>query len=110
MYRNVVSYTQNGQDYVWETTWNEKGERIELVTPVNPYLYFEDKNATSSKDKSIFGKPLRFLDFNSSFDRKKWMEDNKNIMLFDKLSTTKQYLIDKYWKEDITSHTSQRIL
>lgn len=104
MYRNVVSYTENGQDYVWETTWNEKGERIELVTPVNPYLYFEDKNATSSKDKSIFGRPLRFLDWNSSFERKKWIEENKDIMLFDKFSTTKQYLLDKYWKCDVTSH------
>ncbi len=43
-YRNVCTYTKNGQQIVWESTWDSNGNRIELETPIDPYLYYEDIN------------------------------------------------------------------
>ena len=48
MYRNLASYTKRDpatgkrQTYVWEATWDENGNRVEIETPVNPYFYVED--------------------------------------------------------------------
>ena len=100
MYRNVVSYRKNGKEMIWETTWDADGNRIELNTPIKPYLYFEDRTFTKAKAKSMFGKPLRYLEFESSYDRKRWIDENKNIRLFEKLSPAKQYLLDKYYGKE----------
>ena len=96
-YRNVCSYTKQGRTIVWESTWNTNGERIEIETPIEPYLYYEDINFKESKDKSIYGKPLRFLKFNNTYDRNEWIKSSKNIPLFEKFTPEKQYLIDKYY-------------
>ncbi len=97
MYRNVCSYSKQGKTIVWEATWDKNGNRVEIETPIEPYLYYEDVNFKDSPDKSIYGKPLRFMKFNSSFERNEWIKTSKNIPLFEKFSAEKQYLIDKYF-------------
>ena len=96
-YRNICSYTRQGKTIVWESTWDKNGERIEIETPVEPYLYYEDVNFKDSKDKSIFGKPLRFLQFQNTYERNEWIKSSKNIPLFEKFTPEKQYLLDKYY-------------
>lgn len=48
------------------------------------------------KYKSMFGKPLRKMVFKNNYERKKWIETSKNVPLFEKLSPTRQYLLEKY--------------
>ena len=99
MYRNLCTYTKAGIQYVWESTWDEDGNRIEIETPIEPYLYYEDTNIKPEdvKYKSMFGKPLRKMIFRTNYERSKWIETSKNIPLFEKLSPTKQYLLNKYF-------------
>lgn len=98
MYRNLATYTRAGVQYVWESTWDDNGNRIEIETPVEPYLFYEDGNIKKEdmKYKSMYGRPLRKLEFKTNFERSKWIETSKNIPLFEKLSPTKQYLLNKY--------------
>ena len=95
MYRNLVSYTKSGVQYIWESTWDEDGNRIEIETPIEPYLYYEDINS-KSEIKSMFGLPVRKMVFKTNWERSKWIETSKNVPLFEKLSPIKQYLLNKY--------------
>ena len=98
MYRNLATYSRQGVQYVWESTWNAEGERVEIETPIEPYLFYENTNIKPEdvKYKSMFGKPLQKMVFKNNFERKKWIETSKNIPLFEKLSPTRQYLLNKY--------------
>ncbi len=96
-YRNVCSYTKNGQQVVWEATWDSQGNRIEIETQVEPYLYYEDVNCKDSQYLSMYKKPLRFIKFKNSFERNEWIKASKNIPLFEKFTPEKQYLLDKYY-------------
>lgn len=83
---------------MWESTWDESGNRVEIETPVDPYLFYEDKymDSTKVKYKSMFGNPLRKVIFHSAYERSQWIDKSKNIPLFEKLSPTRQYLLNKY--------------
>jgi DNA polymerase elongation subunit (family B) len=98
MYGNLATYTRAGVQYVWESTWDEDGNRIQIETPIEPYLFYEDSNIKpeNTKYKSMFGKPMRKMVFKTNFERSKWIESSKNIPLFEKLSPTRQYLLEKY--------------
>ena len=106
MYRNLVSYTKSGVQYIWEGTWDENGNRIEIETPIEPYLYYEDINS-KSEIKSMFGLPVRKMVFKTNWERSKWIETSKNIPLFEKLSPTKQYLLNKYLGMEHTEEFSK---
>ena len=96
MYRNLISFTRSGLQYVWQATWDETGKRIEVETPINPYLYFEDRNADGTY-KSLFNKPLTKKIFNTDWERREWIQKTPNIPLYEKLSVIRQYLLDKYF-------------
>ena len=96
-YRNVCSYTKNGSQIVWEATWDSNGNRVEIETPIEPYLYYEDVNYKESPYLSMYKKPLRFIKFKNSFERSEWIKTSKNIPLFEKFTPEKQYLLDKYY-------------
>jgi len=46
---------------ITEFTWDEDGNRVEVTTPIRPYLYYEDKVNGSKSDLSMFGNPLTKL-------------------------------------------------
>ena len=106
---NVVTYTRAGVQYVWESTWDENGNRIQIETPVEPYLFYEDSNIKSEdiKYKSMFGKPMHKLTFKTNWERNKWIETSKNIPLFEKLSPQRQYLLNKYFGLEQTDEFSK---
>ena len=96
MYRNLVTYGKSGLQYVWQATWDKNGKRVEKETTIDPYLYFEDKNADGTY-KSIFNKPLTKKVFNSEWERREWIQKTPNIPLYEKLPVIRQYLLDKYY-------------
>ena len=96
MYRNLITYAKGGLQYVWQATWDQNGKRVVEETTIDPYLYFEDKNADGTY-KSLFNKPLTKKVFNTDWERREWIQRTPNIPLFEKLSVIRQYLLDKYF-------------
>lgn len=74
-------------------TWDENGRRIIRDMPYKPYFYMEDARG---KDKSIFGTPLIKREFNTPFERSKFIEDARLTRLFENLKPAQQFLIDNY--------------
>jgi DNA polymerase elongation subunit (family B) len=97
MYRNVCTYTKGGKQVIWECTFDEHGNRIELESEIKPYLYYEDVNFKDATQKSMNNKPLRYIEFSNNFERSEWIKTSQNTPLFEKLSPIKQYLLNKYY-------------
>ena len=74
-------------------TWDENGQRIIRDIPFKPYLYIEDPRG---KYKSIFGTPLIKREFNTPFDRTKFIEDSKLTRIFENIKPAQQFLIENY--------------
>lgn len=132
MYRNLASYTKRDpatgkrQTYVWEATWDENGNRVEIETPVNPYFYVEDistgkdsitNTISISKEndentnscvvdqycaKSMFRTPLTKFTFNTTAERSAALAKIYEIPVYEKLAPTKQYLLDKYCGQEFS--------
>jgi len=106
MYRNIATYTRKSiihsktvkQQYVWMSTWDADGNRIEIEEPVRPYLYFEQSSLKKDNidGMSMYNVPLKKMSFDNSVDRSKFIENSKGIPLFGKLSPTKQFLQDRF--------------
>lgn len=74
-------------------TWDENGQRITREMPFKPYFYIEDSRG---KAKSIFGTPLIKREFNTPFERNKFIEDSHLTRLFENLKPAQQFLIEQY--------------
>lgn len=102
MYRAVVATNQKNyltnkyESCIIEFTWDKDGNRIEQTTFVKPYLFFEDVKNGNPNDKSMFGKPLTKIEFDNEYDKRKWIDEHKNVPLYDSLNLQRQYLLDKY--------------
>lgn len=96
MYRNLATYTKSGKQVVWIATWDSDGRRIEEEHEIKPYLYYEDSNCKDPAGTSMNGKPLRKMEFETSFDRSEWIKTSKNIPLYEKLNPERQYLLDEF--------------
>lgn len=77
-------------------TWDPHGDRIMLDLDYKPYLYIEDQRGDY---KSIFGTPLKKMEFKSPWYRSKFIEDSKLTRLFENLSPAQQFLIDTFEDE-----------
>ena len=92
MYRNIVYNNRSRDITLW--TWNEDGERIETRYPFKPYIYFEQKKGKDGV--SIFKTPLTKREFETEFDRRKFVETSGIRRMFNNLPPEQQFLIDKF--------------
>jgi DNA polymerase elongation subunit (family B) len=103
MYRNCVYENKSRQIHLF--TWDENGRRVTQKWDYKPYLMLEDKNG---EHKSIYGTSLRKKDFNSSYDRNKFVEECGLKRIFENLPPYQQFLIDNFWHscedEDFSKH------
>jgi DNA polymerase elongation subunit (family B) len=103
MYRNAVY--SNKDKAVFLFSWDSDGNRVTEKWDYKPYLMLEDKNG---EHKSIYGTSLRKKDFNSSYDRNKFVEDCGIKRIFENLPPYQQFLIDNFWHscedEDFSKH------
>jgi DNA polymerase elongation subunit (family B) len=103
MYRNAVY--SNKDRAVFLGTWDENGNRVTEKWDYKPYLMLEDKNG---EHKSIYGTALKKREFNSSYDRNKFVEDCGLKRIFENLPPYQQFLIDNFWHscedEDFSKH------
>lgn len=105
MYRNIVYDQFNQQIRLY--TWDEVGNRIELVEKYNPYLYIEPHNNQHATAESIYKTPLRKITFQRDSDRRQFIKNNSIKRLFENLPIKQQYLIDKFWEVNETPEFTQ---
>ncbi len=75
-------------------TWDEQGNRIDIEEPFKPYFYVESN--THSDGTSIFNTNLRKIEFETQYDRRKYLDGCGINRLFFNLPTEQQALIRKY--------------
>lgn len=103
MYRNCVY--NNREKCVHLFTWDGDGRRVQYDLDFKPYLLLEDKNGT---ERSIFGSTLRKREFETLWDRNRFVKDGNMKRTFENLPPNQQFLIDNYWadndKDDFAQH------
>jgi len=57
-------------------TWDEDGNRIQVVQSYNPYLYIEPKDKRHSTATSIYKSPLRKIVFKRESERRQFIRNN----------------------------------
>lgn len=100
MYRNIAYVTHNRQGYIWISTWDENGNRIEKEVPHTSYIFYEDPKAADSPYKSMFNVPLKKVEFDSAYERKRWCDQNKGTRLFEELPPVREYLMNQFWGKE----------
>lgn len=101
-YRNCVYCSRTKNIHLW--TWSEKGERVYQELPFKPYLYLEDKKGDA---KSIFGTALSKREFETGWDRNKFIKNCGIKRLFENLPPYQQFLVDNYYHNCGTEEFSQ---
>lgn len=94
MYRNA--FWNSKSKTIELRTWNENGDRITASIPFKPYLFVEHPNGTY---KSIFNTALQKHEFNSTFDRKQFVETYGTKRIFGNFDVTQQFLLDYFWEK-----------
>lgn len=97
MYRNCC-YRINKEDGSWKGeivlfTWDKDGNPIQEIIPHQSHLYIED---AGGKSKSMFGTKLKKMFFKSVIDRKKWIENNSQVRIFESLSPVREFLLSRF--------------
>lgn len=105
MYRNCVY--NNREKCIHLFTWDSDGRRVQYDLDFKPYLLVEDRNGT---EKSIFGSSLRKREFNTMWDRMKFVKDGNMKRTFENLPPNQQFLIDNYWMDNGNDDFSQHPL
>lgn len=91
MYRNCVYSNKDKQIKLW--TWDASGNRILQELDHLPYLYLENKTGDA---KSIYGTTLKKREFNTLWDRNKFVKESGVKRIFENLPPYQQFLIDNF--------------
>ncbi len=95
MYRNCVY--NNRERCVHLFTWDADGNRVKFDLDFNPYIFLEHKDG---EYESIFKTKLKKKEFNTQFDRNKFLKESKLKRVFENLPAAQQFLIDNYWQSN----------
>lgn len=91
-FRNIFYNNKLGAIQHW--CWGPNGERIEVVTPFEPYLYIESNNHTDAT--SIFQQSLKKLSFKNNYERNKFVQESSITKIYHNLPPEQQFLLDTY--------------
>ena len=94
MYRNCVY--NNREKCIHLFTWDEHGNRVKYDLDYSPYLFLDDK---MGPHKSIFGTNLKKREFQTLWERNKFVKDGNFKRTFENLPPYQQFLIDTYWMD-----------
>lgn len=92
MYRNCVYDNKTKSIHLW--TWDSDGNRVKQQLDFKPYLYLEDKKGN---ERSIYGTQLKKKEFETLWDRNKFVKETNTKRLFENLPPYQQFLIDNYY-------------
>jgi DNA polymerase elongation subunit (family B) len=92
MYRNCVYNNNTRSIHLW--TWDASGNRVFQELDFKPYIYLEDKKGT---EKSIFGTALKIREFNTLWDKNKFVKESGIKRIFENLPPYQQFLVDNFY-------------
>ena len=92
MYRNCVYNNKSKSIHLW--TWDSEGNRTKQELDFKPYIYLESKNGDS---KSIYGTTIKKREFETQWDRGKFVKESGIKRIFENLPPYQQFLIDNYY-------------
>jgi len=92
MYRNCVYNNKTKSIHLW--TWDANGNRVFQELDYSPYLYLESKSGDS---KSIYGTLLKKKEFQTLWDRNKFVKESGIKRIFEDLPPYQHFLIDNYY-------------
>lgn len=92
MYRNCVYSNKSKSIHLW--TWDSEGNRVKQELDFKPYVYLEDKRGDAT---SIYGTPLKKKEFETLWDKRKFVKESGVKRLFENLPPYQQFLIDNYY-------------
>lgn len=92
MYRNCIY--NNKTKTITLFTWTSDGERVKQELDFKPYIYLESKGGA---DRSIYGTALKRRDFETQWDRYKFVKESGIKRIFENLPPNQQFLIDNYY-------------
>lgn len=101
MYRNIIH--KCGPETNWASiihlfTWNEDGVPVDYEIPYKPHLYYvpyEDSEACKDYT-TVTGKPLVKKEFRNIFERRKWLDKNPKVKVYDCWSPEMAFLHDNF--------------
>jgi DNA polymerase elongation subunit (family B) len=103
MYRNCVYNNKTKSIHLW--TWDASGNRTFQELDYSPYLYLESKSGDST---SIYGTTLKKKEFDTLWDRNKFVKESGVTRIFENLPPYQQFLIDNNFHccgdEDFSQH------
>jgi DNA polymerase elongation subunit (family B) len=78
--------------HLW--TWDACGNRVFQEIPHKPYLYLEDKRG---EELSIYNTQIKKREFNTLWDRNKFVKESGIRRIFENLPPYQQFLVDNYY-------------
>ena len=101
-YRNV--YYDHRQSVIHHFTWTDDGIPCRSIKKYKPYIMVPAASAKHADGIGIDGTPLIKKEFNSIYDRSKFVKGTHGSVYFN-LPPTQQYLLDLYHDKDISELT-----
>ena len=92
MFRNVHYDKRRSLIHLWETV---NGERIYKKIPWVPYVFLKDERIENPKVHSIYGDPVKKVEFKTFSEYKKFV-DNKTIFFENNVKPEIQFLAEHY--------------
>jgi DNA polymerase elongation subunit (family B) len=89
MYRNCVYNNKTKSVSLW--TWDASGNRVTQELDYSPYLYLESKSGDAT---SIYGTSLKKREFDTLWDRNKFVKESGIKRIFENLPPYQQFLVD----------------
>lgn len=80
-------------------TWTEDGDRIDYSVNFRPYFFVEDPKGNET---SIFNTKLRRKEFESVFDKNKYIKETGIKRVYENFNAVQHCLIDRYWEGNET--------
>ena len=104
-YRNVVYRCREDATTPWEGevilyTWDNDGNRVEEIIPHASHCYIERKDNLESEYTTLLDKPLERLDFPNVFNRKKWINENPKVKIYDSQNPVAEFLSEYFWQHN----------
>ena len=104
MYRNC--YYDRKESKIHEFTWDEYGDRIEIIEDFTPFVFIE--TSAETKYKSVYGTNLEVMKFDKFYQKNNFVNKYNGRIFYD-ISPEQQYLIKKYRKSDQNKFTENDI-
>ena len=88
MYRNIVYNSRNKECIIFG--WDKTGNRIKYSIPFKPYIYLITNN-NNGVATSIFNEPLIKKEFETQYDRFKFLKDHEYPRVYNNLDVQQEF-------------------